>query len=273
MPSRTEPGHSARSLKQAAVLGALHAPAELLPISSSAHVTLLPWLLGWDYTQADAQLRKRFEVAVHAGAAAGMLVADRSSLSAALKGGRLGVMAIAAAPPALAGYLLRGKIAAGLGTAATIAPGLLVGSIAMGVADRAAQQRSAAEAGPIDAVCLGLAQALALAPGVSRSGATLAAARLRRFTPAAAEVLSHQVGLPVIAGAAGLELVQLQRDGLGSGWAGWLACGAVSAFASALIASRWMRPAGPRRLTGWAVYRVALATLIVARKGKSGRAP
>src|SRR3954469_10136421 len=59
---------------QAVVLGALHGPAELLPISSSGHVAVMPWLLGWDYDRLDPELRKSFEVALHAGTAAALLI-------------------------------------------------------------------------------------------------------------------------------------------------------------------------------------------------------
>src|SRR5450432_3135384 len=62
---------------QALAHGALHGPAELLPISSSGHVALIPWLLGWDYDRLDGELRKSFEVALHAGTAAALLITQR----------------------------------------------------------------------------------------------------------------------------------------------------------------------------------------------------
>jgi undecaprenyl-diphosphatase len=60
----------ALALEHAVALGLLHGPAELLPVSSSAHTTLIPWLVGWPYAQLDDELRKAFEVALHAGASA-----------------------------------------------------------------------------------------------------------------------------------------------------------------------------------------------------------
>src|ERR1700727_1203566 len=71
---------------RALALGALHGPAELMPISSSAHVTLVPYLLGWDYARADPDLRKAFEVALHAGTAAALLIGLRDEVGAALRG-------------------------------------------------------------------------------------------------------------------------------------------------------------------------------------------
>ena len=73
-------------LRHAVALGALHGPTELLPISSSAHTTLVPWLLGWPYAELDPELRKAFEVALHAGTAAALLVGLRDEVSAAVRG-------------------------------------------------------------------------------------------------------------------------------------------------------------------------------------------
>src|ERR1700737_4839970 len=71
---------------QALMLGALHGPAELLPISTSGHVALIPWLLGWDYDRLDPELRKSFEVALHAGTAAALLITLRSEVRDAVAG-------------------------------------------------------------------------------------------------------------------------------------------------------------------------------------------
>src|SRR5437879_2760274 len=71
----------ALTVRQAALLGALHGPAELLPISSSAHVALVPWLAGWRYGELDAPTRKTFEVALHAGTAAALLIALRAEVA------------------------------------------------------------------------------------------------------------------------------------------------------------------------------------------------
>src|SRR5438045_7490301 len=67
-------------LRHALALGVLHGPAELLPISSSGHTELVPWLLGWPYAELDGELRKAFEVALHAGTAAALLLALRAEV-------------------------------------------------------------------------------------------------------------------------------------------------------------------------------------------------
>src|SRR5205809_6905938 len=71
-------------LRHALALGVLHGPAELLPISSSGHTELVPWLLGWSYADLDGELRKAFEVALHAGTAAALLVALRDEVGEAI---------------------------------------------------------------------------------------------------------------------------------------------------------------------------------------------
>src|SRR5437763_15163665 len=199
MPSRNSP-----RLSQAVALGVLHGPAVLLPISSSGHVTLVPWLLRWDYAELDDELRKSFEVVLHAGTAAALLITLRDEVGEAvhgLDGRRLALIALSFIPPAIVGYTLERPIERRLGTPQTIAYGLLGGAAVLAWADRAPQTRGHADAGAADALWLGAAQACALIPGVSRNGATLAAARLRRFGREDANRLSRHVALPVSAGA------------------------------------------------------------------------
>jgi len=212
-------GSAGRKLNvgQAIALGALHGPAELLPISSSGHVALIPWLLHWDYDQLDDELRKSFEVVVHAGTAAALLITLRDEVDEAVRGlnaRRLALIALSFAPPAVVGYSLERPIERRFGTPPTIAAALVIGAIAMAWSDRAAQERTHSEAGAADALWLGIAQACALVPGISRNGATLAAARARRFTREDANRLSRHAALPVIAGATALKGWRLKRRGL-----------------------------------------------------------
>lgn len=278
MPSASEAGAPrARSLRRALALGALHGPAELLPISSSGHIALIPWLLGWDREYADPELRKAFEVALHAGTAAALLITLRGEVRDAVSGMRPRVafhIALSFAPPALAGYTLERPIEGHLGTPATIAGGLVCGSVAMGWADRFPQARSSRDAGWQDALWLGLAQACALVPGVSRNGATLAAARRRGFTRADANRLSRHVALPVIAGATALKTVRLAKRGLPPGTAGPFAAGAAASFVSTL-GSTWLirQVERDRSLVPYAAYRLALAGVVVHRLRRARRRP
>jgi undecaprenyl-diphosphatase len=265
------------SLRQALLLGILHGPAELLPISSSGHVSVVPWLLGWDYHELDEELRKSFEVALHAGTAAALLITLRGEVNEAMHGldrRRLVLIALSFAPPAVAGYLLERQIERHLGTPPTVAAGLLAGSFAMAVADRAPQTRRHEEAGAEDALWLGGAQALALVPGVSRNGATLAAARFRRFTREDANRLSRHVALPVIAGATLLKGVRLRSRGLEPGTGLAFAAGTGASFASTLVSTWLIRQVErDRSLLPYAAYRAFLAAVVLEswRKGRGRR--
>jgi undecaprenyl-diphosphatase len=266
---------------QALVLGTLHGPAELLPISSSGHIAVIPWLLDWDYCEADAELRKAFEVALHAGTAAALLITLRTEVADAMRDMSLrlvGLITLSFVPPAIVGYTLERPIERRLGTPGTIALGLVVGSVAMARADRSPQTRTSREAGLTDALALGVAQACALLPGVSRNGATLAAARRRGFTREDANKLSRHVALPVIAGATLLKSIRLARRGLPPRSALPIGLGAGASFASTL-ASTWLirQVERDRSLLPYALYRLGLAGVVLARlahrahRAESGR--
>jgi undecaprenyl-diphosphatase len=269
---RAEP---ALPFRHAVALGLLQGPAELLPISSSAHTTLVPWLMGWPYAGLAGEPRKAFEVALHAGAAAALALELRGELAAAarsLDGRRAAVLALSLAPAALAGYALRAPIERRLGGPRSIAAGLAAGAVAMSIADsRGHGQRGREDARAGDGLALGLAQAAALYPGVSRHGATLAAARARGFDRAGAQALSWEAGLPVILAAVALKARAMLSGGAGVSRSA-LAAGGASAFASTLASARALRGGrrGGRALVPYAAYRLALAALVLAR-GRGGR--
>jgi len=261
-------------LRQALALGLLHGPTELLPVSSSGHTALVPWLAGWSYGELDAELRKAFEVALHAGTAAALLLALRNEVGTAvgdLDRRRFVLIALSALPPAAAALALEREIERRLGTPGTIATGLLAGSALMLAADRAGpgvgEARAREDAGAVDALCLGLAQAAALVPGVSRNGATLAASRLRGFGREDANALSRHVALPIIAGATVLKGVRLGRRGLPAGMRSPFVAGTAAAFASTL-GSTWLirQVERNRSLAPYAAYRLALAAVVLTRR-------
>jgi undecaprenyl-diphosphatase len=230
---------------EAIALGLVQGPAELFPISSSAHIGLL---LRRDLSP---EVRKEVEVALHAGTALTLAATTRGRP-------RLALLVAATAPPALAGLAFERVVEERLGTPRSIAAGLLIGAAAMVAADRVPERRGAEEAGVADGAWLGAAQAAALIPGVSRSGATLAAARARGFTRAGAAELSREVALPVLAGATALKGFRLLRRG---GAVGPLAAGAAAAAASTWAALRLERRSVP--LAVWAGYRAVVAVLVV----------
>jgi undecaprenyl-diphosphatase len=255
-------------------LGAIQGPTELLPVSSSGHLILVPALLGWEYRQLDPELRKSFEVALHAGGALALLIGLRSEVREYLHSfglANLATLTLSFAPAALAAYLLERPIEQRLGEPVPVAAALLAGSAAMALADGAPEERERGQAGPLDALAIGFAQAFALAPGVSRNGATLTAARVLRFRRADANVISRQIALPVILGAAALKGVRLARRGVPPEIARGMIAGAATAFASTLLSLRLITMLErSRSLRPYAAYRAVVgagALVALARRG------
>ncbi len=263
---RAEP---ALTLGHAMTLGILQGPAELLPVSSSAHTALVPWLAGWRYAELDGELRKSFEVALHAGAALALALElgvkprhyDRQAVM---------LLLLSLAPAAL-GWLpvSRADRAAPRRPAARSPRDCSLGGLAMAIADRetGADGRGRADAGVLDGLRLGVAQAAALIPGVSRHGATLTAARARGFARGPAQTLSWETGLPVILAAVALKGSRLLRHGVAPALRAPLAAGAASAFLSTLASARVLRDGrrDGRALAPYAFYRCLLALLVLAR--------
>jgi undecaprenyl-diphosphatase len=258
---------------RAAVLGIVQGPAELLPVSSSAHIVLVPWLLGWDWDEIDPELRKSFEVALHTGAAAALLVGQRREIAAELRdfdARRAGLLALSFLPAAVVGYGLERQIEEHLGGPRATAFGLLAGAAAMLIADRRPQLRGRGDAGAADSLALGVAQAAALAPGVSRNGVTLAAARWRRFSRQQANLMSRTIALPIIVGATGLKGSRLMRRGTSPELRRALAIGAGASFASTLASQRLIGLVErDRALWPYAAYRAALATAVLVKLRRS----
>jgi undecaprenyl-diphosphatase len=265
----SEAGNGAIPAPRALALGLVQGPAELLPVSSSAHIVLVPWLAGWDWEEIDPELRKSFEVALHAGAAAALLIGQRRMIGEELRGfdGRRALLlALSFLPAAIVGYTLERPIERRLGGPRATAYGLLAGAAAMLAADRRPQQRGRGEATPADGLALGVAQAAALAPGVSRNGVTLAAARWRRFSRDQANLLSRTIALPIIVGATGLKGARLARRGVPPELRCSLAIGVGASFASTLASQRLIGLVErDRALWPYAAYRAGLAAVVLVK--------
>jgi undecaprenyl-diphosphatase len=289
-------------LREAAALGLLQGPTELLPVSSSGHTALIPWLAGWRYAELDPELRKSFEVALHLGAGVALVLDMRGELGTAIRTltlRRTTTIALSLLPPVLVGFALEGQIQRRLGGPRSIAAGLIAGAFAMALADIRASKRERSgmhghevredgargdgvgskararlqsEVGPRDGFALGLAQAAALIPGVSRSGATLTAARMRGFAREDAHALSWQAALPVILGAGALKGWRLLRGGVRSQARPALAVGALGAFVSTSVSARLLRArTRAHPLAAYAAYRCALAGFALARTWRMRR--
>jgi undecaprenyl-diphosphatase len=250
-------------------LGLVQGPAELLPVSSSAHIVLVPWLAGWDWEAIDPEVRKSFEVALHTGAAAALLIGQRRLIAEELRAFDLRgavVLALSFLPAAVVGYKFERQIERHLGGPRATAYGLLAGAAAMLAADTRPQLRGRGEAGAVDGLALGIAQAAALAPGVSRNGITLAAARWRRFSRDQANLLSRTIALPIIVGATALKGTRLARRGAPPDLRRSVAIGVAASFASTLASQRLIKLVErDRALWPYAAYRAALAAAVLTK--------
>ena len=222
-------------LLQAVVLGIVQGLTEFLPISSSAHLIIVPLLLGWP------QPGLAFDMALHLGTLVAVfsyfwrdLTAMALALPRGLRAGRpladpharLAIWLIAGSIPAgLAGLLLENAVEQHFYTDAGLERGLVVIAVAMillalllWLAERAAANaRDLKDIRLRDALVIGLAQAVALVPGVSRSGSTLTAGLMCGLTRPAAARFSFLLGTPLILLAGLKELVDVARSGLSAG--------------------------------------------------------
>lgn len=218
-------------------------------------------------------MRKSFEVALHGGAALALLIGQRQTILEELHAfdrGRALVLGLSFMPAAIVGYTLERPIEQRLGGPRATAIGLLAGAAAMLVADTRPQLRGRGDATPADGLALGVAQAAALAPGVSRNGVTLAAARWRGFSRDQANLLSRTIALPIIVGATVLKGERLRRRGVAPELRRSLAIGVAASFASTLASQRLIGLIErDRALWPYAAYRAGLAAAVLAKlRGK-----
>ena len=227
----------------------------MLPVSSSGHLALVPRLLRWPYSELEPELRKSFEVALHAGSGAALAIVLRREL-ASLTPRDTALLALTLGPPAAAGLLLERTIERRLGGPASVAMAQVAAGAAMWAADRTPERR-AATAGA-DHLAVGLGQAAALVPGVSRAGASITALRARGLARGPAARLSRLAALPVSLGAAVLKAfrAQVPRE-----LAAPFLAGAGAAFVATIAAGGLARRLDPRGLGPLAAYRVALGVL------------
>jgi undecaprenyl-diphosphatase len=259
-PPRRRNRLSGLSVRQAVALGLIQGPAELLPVSSSGHLVLVPALLGWPYSRLDADVRKAFEVALHAGAGLALAWLLRDDARAALRDPA--GTALLAGPAAAIGFGLEPLIEERLSNPRVAAIAQIASGCALAAAD--VPRREGVTPRHTDKLAIGLAQAAALVPGVSRNGATITAARALGFSRSESARLSWQAGLPIIAGATALKVTRLAQHGLDRDLRAPFAAGAVAAFGSTLAAAPLLRLA-TRRYAPLAAYRVALGAVALRR--------
>lgn len=257
---------------QVIVLAIVQGLTEFLPISSSGHLVLVPYFFDW----SDQGLA--FDVAVHFGSLVAVLLFFRQDIFGLVRGGvqvlglkvetvesklALGI-ALGTVPAALAGLLFVDWIEANLRSPYVIVFTLSGYGVLMFLADRfGKRQRNIADMGIGQAVLVGVAQALALVPGTSRSGVTITAARFMGFERQDAARFSFLLAVPVILLASGYSLLKLLQSDAVVAW-GQLATGVVvSAIVAYLSIEFFMRFVSRIGLLPFAVYRLLLAAVIV----------
>jgi len=256
---------------QAVILGLVQGLAEFLPISSSAHLVLTPWVFGW----SDPGLA--FDVALHVGtlvavlwyfrgewvkltqSAIGILRTRRADTE---EKRRFLYLVVATVPAAIGGVLLEEYAETTFRSPALMAVTLMVMGVVLWAVDRyAARDRPLASLTLRDAVIIGLAQVLALVPGVSRSGSTMTAGRALKLDRQSAAVFSFLMSMPVTAAAALLKVPDLLRT---EGITPTLIAGVISAGVSSWLAIAVLLRYISRHSFGvFAVYRLALGALIL----------
>jgi undecaprenyl-diphosphatase len=273
---------------QALLLGVVQGLTEFLPISSSGHLILVPWLLDFRYLEEHPDFNKTFDVAVHVGTLVAVLIYFRVEIGnltrAFLRSAwrrkvetqdeRLAwLIALATVPAALAGAALADTIEEDLGEPWQIAILLAVFGALLALADRLPQRRAMEGIGWRSALGIGIAQTAALAPGVSRAGVTITAARALGITRDDAARFSFLLLAPVVAGAALFKGADVIRDGLPAGSGGPILVGVVASAISGLGAI-WvlLRYVRSHSYAVFAWYRIAVAAvimLLIATSAKS----
>jgi len=265
---------------QAFTLGVVQGATELLPISSSGHLILVPWLGNWRYLETHQDFNKTFDVALHLGTLVSVVVYFWAEIVVFVGAwfrsvGRRSIQTpeekiawlifVATIPAALAGALGEQTIEKHLGNPWQIAINLAVFAVLLYIADRSAQDRKLEDIGLWTALGVGAAQAIALMPGVSRSGITITAGRFLRLDRDSAARLSFFLLIPVVFGAVLYKGTKnILFGSLPSGWEGPFLVGTIAAAGVGLIAIDLLLGYLRRHdYTLFVAYRLCLAAAIL----------
>lgn len=257
---------------QALVLGLLQGLSEFLPISSSAHLALVPWFLGWPEPGLS------FDVSLHVGTLVAVLVYFRAEWARLVVAAwnivrtrrveteserRVIFLIVATIPGGIGGLLLVSYAETTFRSPVLIASAMIALGVALWLVDRyAPARRSLGTMRWIDAVLIGVAQLFALIPGVSRSGATITAGRADGFDRESAAVFSFLMSMPIIAAAAILEVPHALRE---NGLSLPLVVGVLASAVSGWLAIEVLLRFVTRHSYGiFAVYRVVFGLAVLA---------
>jgi undecaprenyl-diphosphatase len=272
------------TLLQAIILGIVQGLTEFLPISSSGHLILVPWLLQWDYLLDNPDFNKTFDVALHLGTFIALVIYFWREIGVLLAAwartlatrrldepeGRLAwLIILTMVPAAIVGVLFEDIIVNTLGAPWLIAVLLIVFGAVMWAVDHWSRKvREVEDLRWRGALAIGVSQALALSPGVSRSGITMVTGMLVGLKREAAARFSFLMSIPIIGGAALYSGIGVVQDGLPPGTVAPFVTGMVSAALSG-FAAIWFLLAFLRThsFVPFAIYRFAIgggALLLIA---------
>jgi undecaprenyl-diphosphatase len=264
---------------QALILGVTQGLTEFLPISSSGHLILVPWLFNWHYLETHSDFNKTFDVSLHLGTLIAVLAYFRLD-AIALAGawfrsiGRRAIetgeerlawfVVVATIPAAIAGALGESFVEEKLGQPWQIAILLAVFAIVLWYADKTPVTRKMEEFDLRTAIGVGCAQALALAPGVSRSGITISAGRYLGLSRDDAARFSFFLYAPVVAGAVVFKGVKDLHGGFPPGTTGPFIVGTMTSMVVGLVAI-WALLSYLRRnnYNVFVIYRLAIAAAVL----------
>jgi undecaprenyl-diphosphatase len=268
------------TILQAIILGIVQGLTEFLPISSSGHLIIVPWLFNWHFLLENPGLNKTFDVALHLGTFVAVVVyfwreigrllaawaRSMSRRSLADPEAKLAwLLIVSTIPAAIIGVALESFIEDKLGKPWIIAVMMIVFAGVMYLIDHIARlDRDLESLSWLDAVLIGIAQAFALCPGVSRSGITMMTGLLMRLDRESAARYSFLMSIPVIGGAAAYKALEVAKDGLPAGTATPFAVGILSAAVSG-FAAIWFTLAYLKRHTFsiFVVYRIVVGVAIL----------
>lgn len=257
---------------------------EFLPVSSSGHLIVVPWLFGWHELDRNPELKQAFDVALHMGTFAGVIVYFRSDIvtfaAAAWRSLRrrsieerdeqlAWLLLLSSMPAAVVGVVLDSVVDDHLAGEWLIGVLLVVFGLVLLWADRLPADRTEGEFGLRAAVLMGAAQAAALQPGVSRSGATISMGRWLGFDRDSAARLSFLMSIPIMAGAGLYEGVKLLDGGgippgFGDAFAGGTLASAVTGFLAVWGLLRFVRSHSFRPFVAYRLLAGAGIVLVAA---------
>ena len=264
---------------EALLLGVVQGLTEFLPISSSGHLIIVPWLQEYTFLIENEQFNKTFDVALHAGTLVAAIAYFRREVVALTRGflaalsrrsisttdQRLSVaIAVGTIPAVIAGGLFADVFEEHLGEPWMIGIQLIFFGWLLLYADRLPQRKSLEGATIRDGLYIGLAQVLALAPGTSRSGITITAGRWLGLDRDGAARFSFLMLIPIVAGATVFKAASAIHEGLPSGVAGPMIVGTIAAAVSGYLAIAFLlRLVRTSSYRPFVYYRYAAGTAIL----------